>query len=40
LSSPNNSLFNGKAPLSRLLRGYVADLIVVRDHLDSVQGRL
>ena len=39
LSSQNdNRLFNGKAPLSRLLSGYVTDLAVVRNHLDSVRG--
>jgi len=36
LSSPNdNPLFNGTAPLNRLLAGQVVDLAVVRDFLDA-----
>jgi hypothetical protein len=36
LSTPNdNQLFNGCAPVDRLLAGQVIDLAVVRDFLDS-----
>ena len=39
LSSPNdNPLFNGSAPLERLLAGQVVDLAVVRDFLDVERG--
>ena len=39
LSSANdNPLFNGTAPLDRLLAGQVVDLAVVRDFLDAGRG--
>ena len=39
LSTPNdNPLFNGTAPLDRLLAGQVTDLAVVRNFLDSKSG--
>ena len=39
LSTPNdNPLFNGTAPLDRLLGGQVMDLAVVRDFLDTERG--
>ena len=39
LSSPNdNPLFNGAAPLDRLLAGQVVDLAVVRNFLDAERG--
>jgi len=39
LSSPNdNPLFNGTAPLDRLLAGQVVDLAVVRNFLDAEGG--
>lgn len=39
LSSPNdNPLFNGAAPLERLLAGHVVDLAVVRNFLDAERG--
>lgn len=39
LSTPNdNPLFNGTAPLNRLLAGQVVDLAVVRDFLDAERG--
>ena len=39
LSSPNdNRLFNGAAPLDRLLAGQVVDLAVVRNFLDAERG--
>lgn len=39
LLSPNdNPLFNGTAPLRRLLAGQVTDLAVVRQHLDAERG--
>lgn len=38
LTTPNdNPLFNGTAPLDRLLAGQVVDLAVVRDFLDAEQ---
>ena len=39
LAAPNdNPLFNGAAPLDRLLAGQVVDLAVVRDFLDAERG--
>jgi hypothetical protein len=39
LTTPNdNPLFNGTAPLERLLAGQVVDLAVVRDFLDAERG--
>lgn len=39
LATPNdNPLFNGTAPLDRLLAGQVVDLAVVRDFLDAQRG--
>ncbi len=39
LATPNdNPLFNGTAPLDRLLAGQVVDLAVVRDFLDAERG--
>ncbi len=39
LSTPNdNPLFNGTAPLDRLLAGQVVDLAVVRNFLDAERG--
>ena len=39
LSSPNdNLLFNGVAPLDRLLAGHVVDLAAVRNFLDAESG--
>lgn len=39
LRRPNtNPLFGGRAPLERMLSGYVADLYVVRAHLDAERG--
>ncbi len=39
LTTPNdNPLFNGTAPLDRLLAGQVVDLAVVRDFLDAERG--
>jgi len=39
LSTPNdNPLFNGTAPLERLLAGHVVDLALVRNFLDSERG--
>ena len=39
LSSPNgNPLFNGSAPLDRLLAGHVVDLAVVSNFLDAERG--
>jgi hypothetical protein len=39
LSTPNdNPLFNGTAPLSRLLAGQVVDLALVRNFLDAERG--
>lgn len=39
LSSPNdNPMFNGLAPLERLLAGHVVDLAVVRNFLDAERG--
>ena len=39
LSEPNdNPLFNGTAPLDRLLAGQVVDLAVVRNFLDAERG--
>ena len=39
LSSPNdNPMFNGTAPLDRLLAGQVVDLAVVRNFLNAEQG--
>lgn len=39
LTHPNDSaLFNGQAPLQRMLGGQVADLYAVRRHLDGVRG--
>jgi len=39
LASPNdNPLFNGSAPLERLLAGQVVDLAIVRDFLDTQRG--
>ena len=39
LSSPNdNPLFNGAAPLERLLAGHVVDLAAVRNFLDAERG--
>ena len=39
LSTPNdNPLFNGTAPLDRLLAGQVVDLATVRDFLDAERG--
>ncbi|MCA1779772.1 MAG: MbcA/ParS/Xre antitoxin family protein [Xanthomonadaceae bacterium] len=39
LATPNdNPLFNGQAPLDRLLAGQVVDLAVVRDFLDAERG--
>lgn len=39
LSTPNdNPLFNGTAPLERLLAGQVVDLAVVRNFLDAERG--
>jgi|SRR5690606_1133974 len=39
LASPNdNPLFNGSAPLDRLLAGQVVDLAIVRDFLDTQRG--
>ena len=39
LAAPNdNPLFNGTAPLARLLAGQVVDLALVRNFLDSEQG--
>lgn len=39
LSKPNdNPLFNGTAPLDRLLAGQVVDLAVVRNFLDAERG--
>lgn len=39
LAVPNdNPLFNGKAPLERLLAGQVVDLAVVRNFLDAQRG--
>ena len=39
LATPNdNPLFNGTAPMDRLLAGQVVDLAVVRDFLDAERG--
>ncbi|HFE48004.1 MAG TPA: DUF2384 domain-containing protein, partial [Chromatiaceae bacterium] len=39
LSTPNdNPLFNGTAPLDRLLAGQVVDLAMVRNFLDAERG--
>ena len=39
LATPNdNPLFNGTAPLDRILAGQVVDLAVVRDFLDAERG--
>lgn len=39
LINPNaDVLFNGQAPLQRMLQGQVADLYVVRRHLDAARG--
>lgn len=39
LATPNdNPLFNGSAPLDRLLAGQVVDLAVVRNFLDAERG--
>ena len=39
LDTPNdNPLFNGTAPLDRLLAGHVVDLAVVRNFLDAERG--
>mgnify|MGYP001974914789 FL=1 len=39
LATPNdNPLFNGMAPLDRILAGQVVDLAVVRDFLDAERG--
>ena len=39
LVTPNdNPLFNGTAPLDRLLAGQMTDLVVVRDFLDAERG--
>ena len=39
LATPNdNPLFNGTAPLDRVLAGQVTDLAVVRDFLDAERG--
>jgi len=39
LGTPNdNPLFNGTAPLDRLLAGHVVDLAVVRNFLDAERG--
>ncbi|MCB1649762.1 MAG: DUF2384 domain-containing protein [Pseudomonadales bacterium] len=39
LATPNdNPLFNGTAPLDRILAGQVVDLAVVRDFLDAQRG--
>ena len=37
-TSNDNPLFNGTAPLDRLLAGRVVDLAVVRDFLDAERG--
>lgn len=37
-TSNDNPLFNGKAPLDRLLAGQVVDLAVVRNFLDAERG--
>jgi hypothetical protein len=39
LRNPNQGApFNGQAPMERLLQGQVADLFVVRQHLDGARG--
>lgn len=34
----DNSMFNGQAPIERLMSGHVVDLATVRAHLDAVRG--